>query len=189
MDQFGSQVTAAPCQTASKFLQGGWSLYATSIIYQNPCQMGTEAKVKKKMDIKIKAASGPWGLWMGRVRGVGSLELHLLSFQPQNNRNITHLKRKNGKQQWWDWEHAVKHTQIKEGKKNKPKQQPQLIQGWGGEEGRDRVSQTIIKMERVPEISCYSKVQHKHLKEKLPEPIRNHQSAKRPTAAFNRVKK
>lgn len=23
MDQFGSQVTAAPCQTASKFLQGG----------------------------------------------------------------------------------------------------------------------------------------------------------------------
>jgi len=44
-------------------------------------------------------------------------------------------------------------------------------------------------MERVPEISCYSKVQHKHLKEKLPEPIRNHQSAKRPTAAFNRVKK
>lgn len=44
-------------------------------------------------------------------------------------------------------------------------------------------------MERVPEISCYSKVQHKHLKEKLPEPIRNHQSAKRPTAAFNLVKK
>lgn len=59
----------------------------------------------------------------------------------------------------------------------------------GREEGGDRVSQTIIKMERVPEISCYSKVQHKHLKEKLPEPIRNHQSAKRPTAAFNRVKK
>lgn len=59
----------------------------------------------------------------------------------------------------------------------------------GKEGGGDRVSQTIIKMERVPEISCYSKVQHKHLKEKLPEPIRNHQSAKRPTAAFNRVKK
>lgn len=41
-------------------------------------------------------------------------------------------------------------------------------------------------MEQVPEISCYSKVQHKHLKEKLPEPIRNHQSAKRPTAALSK---
>lgn len=117
-------------------------------------------------------------------RGEGSLETHYSCFLALKQYKHYTFKKK-------EWETTMMRLRAcGYNTHKKRKQQQQLINGARGRGKRKKVSQTIIKMERVPEISCYSRVQHKHWKEKKMTKTNQKPpvSKERPTAAFNWVK-